>query len=97
MNLPGRLNISDTTKAKYIPEPTCQLIDLIFDGKYIENTLKNIGYNQAKTPIGTLSTLTIRHGYLILNELDKLIQQEARHGKLPEKASHACPLIDRAS
>lgn len=50
-----------------------EFIGLIFDQKVINNTMKEIGYDAKKMPLGKLGDNTIKEAYNVLNELLKAI------------------------
>lgn len=46
-----------------------KLISLIFDVNVMNNTMKEIGYDAKKMPLGKLGDNTIKQAYTILNNL----------------------------
>lgn len=58
-------------------EPCLQnLIKLIFDVNIMNNTMKEIGYDAKKMPLGKLGEGTIKEAYGILNELSKAVKKK---------------------
>lgn len=53
-----------------------KFIKLIFDVNIMNNTMKEIGYDAKKMPLGKLGDSTIKEAYTILNKLSKAIQQK---------------------
>ena len=51
-----------------------KLINLIFDTQIMNNTMKQIGYDAKKMPLGKLGDSTIKQAYSVLNELMKAIK-----------------------
>ena len=51
-----------------------KLINLIFDVNIMQTTMKEIGYDAKKMPLGKLGDSTIRQAYQILNELTNAIK-----------------------
>ena len=51
-----------------------KLIGMIFDVNMIQTTMKEIGYDAKKMPLGKLGDSTIKEAYKILNELTKAIK-----------------------
>ena len=52
------------------------LIRLIFDVNIMNNTMKEIGYDAKKMPLGKLGENTIKEAYGILNELSKAVKKK---------------------
>jgi poly [ADP-ribose] polymerase len=50
------------------------LISLIFDVNVMNNTMKEIGYDAKKMPLGKLGEGTIKEAYNVLNKLTKAIE-----------------------
>lgn len=46
-----------------------RLISLIFDVNIMNNTMKEIGYDAKKMPLGRLGDSTIKEAYGVLNKL----------------------------
>ena len=46
-----------------------KLINLIFDAKLMNNTMKQIGYDPNKMPLGKLGDSTIKEAYTVLTKL----------------------------
>lgn len=55
-----------------------KLISLIFDVNVMNNTMKQIGYDAKKMPLGKLGDGTIRSAYNVLNKLTKAIEKGER-------------------
>lgn len=53
-------------------------MELIFDDKILDNTLKQIGYDAKKMPLGKLSEEIINEGYDILNQISKVIDKKSK-------------------
>lgn len=53
-------------------------MELIFDAKILDNTLKQIGYDAKKMPLGKLSEEIINEGYDILNKISNVISKKAK-------------------
>ena len=51
-----------------------KLINLIFDTKLMDTTMKEIGYDAKKMPLGKLGDNTIKEAYSVLNGLSKEIK-----------------------
>ena len=60
------------------------LISLIFDMNVMNNTMKEIGYDAKKMPLGKLGESTIKEAYNVLNKLTKAIEnrQTSEYSKL---------------
>ena len=52
-----------------------RFINLIFDVNIMNNTMKEIGYDAKKMPLGKLGDTTIKQAYEILNKLSKAIKK----------------------
>ncbi len=52
-----------------------KLISLIFDVTVMNNTMKEIGYDAKKMPLGKLGDNTIKQAYTILNNLLEAIKK----------------------
>ncbi|RMD41428.1 hypothetical protein DV735_g3713, partial [Chaetothyriales sp. CBS 134920] len=80
----------DTSVPSKLPLQTQRLIELIFDERYFNSVLQNIGYNQDKLPLGKLSKTTLRTGFKHLQELASLIKEpslaQEKHGKSQAEA-----------
>lgn len=56
-------------------DPALQkLIGMIFDVTVMNNTMKEIGYDAKKMPLGKLGDGTIREAYAVLNKLTQAIK-----------------------
>lgn len=53
-----------------------KFINLIFDVNVMNNTMKEIGYDAKKMPLGKLGEGTIKEAYTILNKLSKAIKSK---------------------
>jgi poly [ADP-ribose] polymerase len=51
-----------------------KFINLIFDMSVVKNTIKEIGYNAKKMPLGKLGEGTIKKAYEVLNKLSEAIK-----------------------
>lgn len=51
-----------------------RLMGLIFDVNIMNNTMKEIGYDAKKMPLGRLGDTTIKQAYGVLNELSKAVK-----------------------
>ena len=51
-------------------------MNLIFDMKMIDTTMKEIGYDPKKMPLGKLADETIKQAYKVLNELNEAIKHK---------------------
>lgn len=64
---------SDTKPKKKVEskltKPVQDLINLIFDMNMIQQSMKEIGYDSKKMPLGKLGDSTIKQGYQVLNDL----------------------------
>lgn len=49
---------------------------LIFDVNVMNNTMKEIGYDAKKMPLGKLGDSTIKEAYEILNKLSEAIKKK---------------------
>lgn len=57
-------------------DPAMQkLISLIFDVTIMNNTMKEIGYDAKKMPLGKLGQGTIKQAYTVLNNLTEAIKK----------------------
>ncbi|KAL4512167.1 hypothetical protein ABPG72_005169 [Tetrahymena utriculariae] len=56
-------------KQSKLSEPVQIMINEIFDSKMIQNSIRDIGFDQKKMPLGKLAEQTIKQAYLVLNEL----------------------------
>lgn len=52
------------------------LIKLIFDVNIMNNTMKEIGYDAKKMPLGKLGESTIKQAYGILNQLSAAVKKK---------------------
>lgn len=52
-----------------------KLISLIFDVTIMNNTMKEIGYDAKKMPLGKLGEGTIKQAYTVLNNLTEAIKK----------------------
>lgn len=59
------------------PEVT-QLVNLLFDTKIINNSLKEIGYDASKMPLGKLASTAIDEGFAILGNLMKEVKKKKK-------------------
>ncbi len=55
-----------------------KLISLIFDVSLMNTTMKEIGYDAKKMPLGKLGDKTIREAYAILNQLSTQLKKGDR-------------------
>ena len=51
-------------------------MNLIFDVNVINNTMKEIGYDAKRMPLGKLGDTTIKEAYGILNKLSEAIKDK---------------------
>lgn len=51
--------------------PVQTLINDIFDLKMIENSIKSIGYDAKKMPLGKLDDVTVKQAYIVLKEVNQ--------------------------
>lgn len=51
-------------------------MNMIFDMKMIETTMKEIGYDPKKMPLGKLADQTIKDGFQVLNDLQVAIKNK---------------------
>jgi poly [ADP-ribose] polymerase 2/3/4 len=56
-----------------------KLINLIFDVNIMNNTMKEIGYDAKKMPLGRLGDSTIKEAYGVLNKLSEAIKKKDRN------------------
>lgn len=63
-------------KESKLSKPVQDLMTLIFDQKVINNTIKEIGYDMKKMPLGKLGDNTIKEAYNVLNELLQAIKNK---------------------
>lgn len=56
-----------------------KLINLIFDVNIMNNTMKEIGYDAKKMPLGRLGDSTIKEAYGVLNQLSQAIKNKDRN------------------
>lgn len=49
-------------------------MELIFNETYFHETLREMGYNNEKLPLGNLSKSTIAQGFSLLQELAEVIE-----------------------
>ncbi len=56
-----------------------KLINLIFDVNILNNTMKEIGYDAKKMPLGRLGDTTIKQAYGVLNQLSQAIKKKDRN------------------
>ncbi|KAL4475025.1 hypothetical protein ABPG74_001721 [Tetrahymena malaccensis] len=56
-------------KESKLSQPVQIMINEIFDSKMIQNSIRDIGFDQKKMPLGKLAEQTIKQAYLVLNEL----------------------------
>ncbi|EAR86414.2 poly(ADP-ribose) polymerase family WGR domain protein (macronuclear) [Tetrahymena thermophila SB210] len=61
-------------KQSKLSEAVQIMINEIFDSKMIQNSIKDIGFDQKKMPLGKLAEQTIKQAYLVLNELMEAIK-----------------------
>lgn len=52
-----------------------KLINLIFDAKLMNNTMKQIGYDPNKMPLGKLGDSTIKEAYTVLTKLAEAVKK----------------------
>ncbi len=55
-----------------------RLISLIFDVNIMNNTMKEIGYDAKKMPLGRLGDSTIKEAYGVLNKLSEAVKKKDR-------------------
>ncbi|KRX06678.1 WGR domain [Pseudocohnilembus persalinus] len=63
-------------KESKMEKPVQDLINLIFDRKMIDTTMKEIGYDAKKCPLGKLGDNSIKAAYQCLNELSTAISKK---------------------
>eukprot|EP01017_Pseudomicrothorax_dubius_P046066 TRINITY_DN8068_c0_g1_i1.p1 TRINITY_DN8068_c0_g1~~TRINITY_DN8068_c0_g1_i1.p1 ORF type:complete len:690 (+),score=247.15 TRINITY_DN8068_c0_g1_i1:45-2114(+) len=61
-----------------LSKPVKELVSLIFDLKMMQNTMKEIGYDAKKLPLGKISMTVIKKGFEILGELGEAIKENRR-------------------
>jgi poly [ADP-ribose] polymerase 2/3/4 len=49
---------------------------MIFDMKMIESTMKEIGYDAKKMPLGKLTDQTVKEGFGVLTEILKAVKDK---------------------
>jgi len=64
-----------------------KLINLIFDTKLMDTTMKEIGYDAKKMPLGKLGDNTIKEAYAILNSLSQEIKKKNPNNEALSKFS----------
>lgn len=52
-------------------------MEMIFDVKTLDNTLKQIGYDAKKMPLGRLSEKTLNEGYEWLDKISKVLSKQS--------------------
>lgn len=55
-----------------------RLMSLIFDVNILNNTMKEIGYDAKKMPLGRLGDSTIKQAYAVLNKLADAVKKKDR-------------------
>ena len=55
-----------------------RLMSLIFDVNILNNTMKEIGYDAKKMPLGRLGDSTIKQAYAVLNKLTDSVKKKNR-------------------
>lgn len=55
-----------------------RLMGLIFDINIMNNTMKEIGYDAKKMPLGRLGETTIKEAYGVLNQLATAVKKKDR-------------------
>ncbi|KRW99806.1 WGR domain [Pseudocohnilembus persalinus] len=59
-----------------LEKETQDLMNLIFDTKLMDETMKEIGYDPKKMPLGKLADSSIQKGYKVLSELQEAIKKK---------------------
>lgn len=80
-------------KESKLSKPVQDLMTLIFDQKVINNTIKEIGYDMKKMPLGKLGDNTIKEAYNVLNELLQAIKNKKGNQTYAKLSSEFYTLI----
>lgn len=56
-----------------------RFINLIFDVNIMNSTMKEIGYDAKKIPLGKLGESTIKEAYQVLNSLSKALKKNDKN------------------
>lgn len=67
-------------------------MSLIFDQKMMDDTMKEIGYDSKKCPLGKLGDATIKQAYQALNDLQEAIKAKKK-GEFNQLSSQFYTLI----
>ena len=63
-------------------EPLQNLIKLIFDVNVLNNTMKEIGYDAKKMPLGRLGDSTIKEAYGVLKQLADAVKKKDKNAMM---------------
>ncbi|KAJ3452092.1 DNA ligase [Anaeramoeba flamelloides] len=69
-----------------------EFIELIFNKKTIQKTLKSLNINQEKAPLGKLSKEQIKKGYEILKRIEQILDRKVK-GNITQESSNFYTII----
>mmetsp|Transcript_52481 Transcript_52481/g.60021 ORF Transcript_52481/g.60021 Transcript_52481/m.60021 type:complete len:650 (-) Transcript_52481:186-2135(-) len=86
------VDVAAAKKSAKVPMSVANFVELIFDKSAMANTLKSIGYDAKKTPLGSLGKDTINDGYSVLRKISDVIEGKKK-GNLTTLTSEFFTLI----
>ncbi|KAF1364362.1 PARP-domain-containing protein [Lizonia empirigonia] len=90
-------NDGDRTPAQStLTEPVQNLMELIFNQKYFQDTMKELNYDVNKMPLGKLSKGTITRGFQTLKDLAAIIDNPTSYGEVEVLSNRYYSLIPHA-
>lgn len=79
-----------------LTEPVQNLMELIFNQKYFQDTMKELNYDVNKMPLGKLSKGTITRGFQTLKDLAAIIDNPTSYGEVEVLSNRYYSLIPHA-
>ncbi|KAJ4341757.1 hypothetical protein N0V95_007111 [Ascochyta clinopodiicola] len=84
-----------TTQSK-LTKPVQNLMELIFNQQYFQDTMKELNYDADKMPLGKLSKATISRGFQTLKDLAAIIDNPTSSGDVETLSNRYYSLIPHA-